>query len=111
MQYCEITLSVAHKWKLGKSTLSISGNFLNARFFFFLLAGLGITWPPAEPIPATHNKVKYFLRIHPGGVLEHFESASVVTALYYEAMYVARASAPDRVCSYVSHLKGKIHLS
>ncbi|KAK0450926.1 hypothetical protein EV421DRAFT_1888716 [Armillaria borealis] len=32
------------------------------------------------------NKVKYFLRAHPGGAMEHFESEMVSTALYYEAI-------------------------
>jgi len=34
----------------------------------------------------SENKVKYFLRVHPGGALEHFESEMVATSLYYEAM-------------------------
>ena len=36
------------------------------------------------------GKIKYFVRVHPGGALEHFESEMVTTALYYEAMCVAR---------------------
>ncbi|KAJ7285782.1 hypothetical protein C8J57DRAFT_1431460 [Mycena rebaudengoi] len=45
---------------------------------------MGITWPPAEKV--ADHKVKYFLRVHPGGALEHFESEMVATSLYYEAM-------------------------
>jgi hypothetical protein len=60
MQYCDIMLSFAPLWKLGT------------------------TWPPAETV--SENKVKYFLRVHPGGALEHFESEMVSTSLYYEAM-------------------------
>ncbi|KAJ7774891.1 hypothetical protein B0H16DRAFT_1303313 [Mycena metata] len=60
MQYCDIMLTFAPLWKLG------------------------ITWPPAENV--ADNKVKYFLRVHPGGALEHFESEMVSTSLYYEAM-------------------------
>ncbi|KAJ7905511.1 hypothetical protein B0H14DRAFT_2660571 [Mycena olivaceomarginata] len=60
MQYCDIMLTFAPLWKLG------------------------ITWPPAESV--SENKVKYFLRVHPGGALEHFESEMVATSLYYEAM-------------------------
>jgi hypothetical protein len=60
MQYCDIMLSFAPLWKLGTM------------------------WPPAENI--SDNKVKYFLRVHPGGALEHFESEMVATSLYYEAM-------------------------
>ncbi|EAU88488.1 hypothetical protein CC1G_04194 [Coprinopsis cinerea okayama7 len=60
VQYCEVTLSFSPLWKIG------------------------ITWPPAEPI--AENKVKYFLRVNPGGALEHFEQEIVTTALYYEAI-------------------------
>jgi len=60
MQYCDVILSHSPLWKLG------------------------ITWPPAEKVEET--KVKYFLRAHPGGALEHFESEMVTTALYYEAI-------------------------
>ncbi|KAH9951988.1 hypothetical protein B0H21DRAFT_715207 [Amylocystis lapponica] len=62
LQYCDVTLSFSPFWKLG------------------------ITWPTAEPIPDQENKVKYFLRAHPGGALEHFESETITTALYYEAV-------------------------
>ena len=58
----EITLALAPMWKLG------------------------VTWPPAEPI--ADNKVKFFLRVHPNGALEHFESNIVVTTIYYEALCV-----------------------
>ncbi len=61
VQYCEVVLSFSPYWKLG------------------------IAWPPPEPKDEP-NRVKYFLRVHPGGALEHFESEMVVTALYYEAM-------------------------
>lgn len=60
VQYCDVILTFSTFWKLG------------------------ITWPPAETIG--ENKVKYFLRAHPGGALEHFETEMVATALYYEAM-------------------------
>lgn len=58
-QYCDVVLTLSPLWKLA------------------------VTWPPAEAI--ADNKVKYFLRVHPGGALEHFESEMVSTALYYEA--------------------------
>jgi len=60
MQYCDVILSCTPMWKMG------------------------ITWPPAEAIG--DGKVKYFLRVHPGGGFEHFESEMVSTAIYYEAM-------------------------
>ncbi|KAI0797981.1 hypothetical protein C8Q75DRAFT_801883 [Abortiporus biennis] len=59
-QYCDITLSFSPLWKLG------------------------LTWPKAEDV--AENKVKYFLRAHPGGALEHFESEMISTSLYYEAI-------------------------
>lgn len=59
-QYCDVTLSFSPLWKLGT------------------------TWPPAELLE--ENKVKYFLRVHPGGAVEHFETEMFATALYYEAM-------------------------
>ena len=63
VQYCDVTLSFSSLWKLG------------------------ITWPIAEPI--SENKVKYFLRVHPGGAVEHFETEVTATSLYYEAMSVS----------------------
>jgi hypothetical protein len=53
-QYCDVVLTLSPLWKLA------------------------VTWPPAESI--AENKVKYFLRVHPGGALEHFESEMVSTA-------------------------------
>ncbi|KAF7294903.1 hypothetical protein MIND_01028300 [Mycena indigotica] len=60
VQYCDIMLTFSPLWKIGTM------------------------WPPAENV--AENKVKYFLRVHPGGALEHFESEMVSTSLYYEAM-------------------------
>ncbi|GBE81935.1 hypothetical protein BKA93DRAFT_903120 [Sparassis latifolia] len=59
-QYCDITLTFSQFWKLG------------------------MTWPTAEYLG--ENRVKYFLQVHPGGGLEHFESGMVQTSLYYEAI-------------------------
>lgn len=59
-QYCDVVLQFSSFWKLGT------------------------TWPPAEQL--SHDKAKFFLRVNPGGALEHFESETVVTSLYYEAM-------------------------
>ncbi|KLO13547.1 hypothetical protein SCHPADRAFT_904133 [Schizopora paradoxa] len=59
-QYCEVNVSFSSLWKVG------------------------LTWPPAENV--TDDKFKYFVRVHPGGALEHFESESVVTSIYYEAI-------------------------
>ncbi|KAF9052839.1 hypothetical protein BJ165DRAFT_1443429 [Panaeolus papilionaceus] len=60
VQYCDVCLSFSPLWKLGTA------------------------WPPPEKIE--DSKVKYFLRVHPGGALEHFESELVSTALFYEAI-------------------------
>ena len=59
-QYCEVNVTFSPAWKIG------------------------FTWPPAENM--MDDRFKYFLRVHPGGALEHFESESVVTSLYYEAV-------------------------
>ncbi|GJJ12105.1 hypothetical protein Clacol_006346 [Clathrus columnatus] len=59
-QYCDVTLQFSSFWKLGT------------------------TWPPAEQL--SPDKAKFFLRVNPGGPLEHFESETVVTSLYYEAI-------------------------
>ncbi|KAF9535304.1 hypothetical protein CPB83DRAFT_888034 [Crepidotus variabilis] len=59
LQYCDVLLTFSPYWKLG------------------------VAWPPPETLD--DNKVKYFLRVHPGGALEHFESELVATTLYYEA--------------------------
>lgn len=59
-QYCEVNVTFSPAWKIG------------------------MTWPPAEGV--TDDKFKYFLRVHPGGALEHFETETVVTSLYYEAV-------------------------
>ena len=59
-QYCDVILTVNPLWSLT------------------------MTWPPAENVG--EHKHKYFLRVHPGGALEHFESEMVVTSLYYEAV-------------------------
>lgn len=62
MQYVDVTLSCSDMWKMG------------------------VTWPPAETLE--DGKVKYFLRVHPGGGFEHFETEMVATSIYYEAMCV-----------------------
>ncbi|KAL0946840.1 hypothetical protein HGRIS_013008 [Hohenbuehelia grisea] len=59
-QYCDVVLTFSPVWKIG------------------------MVWPPAETVG--ENKYKFFLRAHPGGALEHFESEMVTTALYYEAI-------------------------
>ncbi|KAH0827161.1 hypothetical protein J3R83DRAFT_4852 [Lanmaoa asiatica] len=59
-QYCDVILTVNPLWSLA------------------------LAWPPAENVG--EHKHKYFLRVHPGGALEHFESEMVVTSLYYEAI-------------------------
>jgi len=67
-QYCDVTLAFSPLWRLGH------------------------TWPPAEHL--AHDKAKFFLRVNPGGAMEHFESETVVTSLYYEAIPEASAIDP-----------------
>lgn len=79
-------LAVAAKPVTAKCHLSIltpAVQYCDVILLFSDLWQLGTTWPPAERVE--DNKVKYFLRAHPGGALEHFESEMVTTALYYEA--------------------------
>lgn len=57
-QYCEVNVSTSDMWTIGT------------------------TWPPAEEL--LDHSFKYFLRVHPGGALEHFETETVVTSIYYE---------------------------
>lgn len=59
-QYCDVVLTVNSFWTLG------------------------MAWPRAERVE--ERKFKYFLRVHPGGALEHFDSERVMTSLYYEAL-------------------------
>lgn len=58
-QYCDVVLTTSPYWTFG------------------------MTWPPAEVVE--ENKVKYFLRVNPGGGMEHFQTGIVTTSLYYEA--------------------------
>lgn len=58
-QYCDVVLTPSQYWTIGT------------------------TWPPAEAVE--ENKVKYFLRVNPGGGMEHFQTGIVTTSLYYEA--------------------------
>lgn len=76
-QYCDVNIGLTPMWRFG------------------------ITYPTAEPVG--DNKVKYFLRVHPDGYLEHFESNAVVTSLYYEAL--PDTSQMDPV-SYISPSNG-----
>lgn len=52
---------------------------------FSSLWKLGVTWPPAEAVG--ENKVKFFVRVHPGGAMEYIMSQMAVSSLYYEVMY------------------------
>ena len=61
-QYADVILSFSQFWKMG------------------------VSWPPAEPVPDSPSKIKWFLRVHPGGAVEHFETEMTATSLYYEAM-------------------------
>lgn len=82
-------LAVAAKPSTAKCHLSIlapAQQYCDVVLSFSTMWTLGVTWPPAESL--SDNKVKYFLRVHPGGAIEHFESEMVATSLYYEVVYV-----------------------
>ncbi|KAL1728757.1 hypothetical protein EV714DRAFT_285517 [Schizophyllum commune] len=80
-------LSVATRPTAAKCHLSIlapAQQYCDVILTFSTLWKIGTTWPPAERLE--EGKIKYFVRVHPGGALEHFESEMVTTALYYEAI-------------------------
>lgn len=74
-QYCDVFLSFSPHWQVG------------------------VTWPPAEPVLDAENKIKYFLRVYPGGALEHFETMMVATSIYYEALPDPGMINPDEFVS------------
>ena len=85
-------LAVAAKPATARCHLSILApgqQYADLQLSFSPLWKMGVTWPPAEPVPEYPNKVKWFLRVHPGGALEHFETEMTATSVYYEAMQVA----------------------
>jgi len=59
-QYVDLTLNFSPMWKIG------------------------LMLPSAEI--QSDSRAKYFLRVHPGGPMEHFDSNMVVTSLYFETM-------------------------
>ena len=61
-QYCDITLNFSPYWKIGTC------------------------WPP--PMIDGNRVVYTNTRVHPGGAIEHFDSETITTTLYYEAMWV-----------------------
>lgn len=93
-------LAVAAKPTAAKCNLSILSPeqaVTNVILTFSPFWKLGASWPPAEH--TDDNKFQYFIRINPGGALEHFESQMVTTALYYEAIPDAGMLDPDEVIS------------
>lgn len=80
-------LKIATKPTTARCTLTITAPSMQFLDVFVELAPMwtwGCTYPQAEPVG--EGKVKYFLRVHPDGYLEHFESNLVTTSIYYEAM-------------------------
>ncbi|KAJ2931881.1 hypothetical protein H1R20_g5209, partial [Candolleomyces eurysporus] len=80
--YCEVILSFSPLWKIGT------------------------TWPMGENIE--ENKVKYFVRVHPGGALENIEQQVVTTAVYYEAINNLSLFAGHKNIAYRLLSPGKI---
>lgn len=62
MQYADLVISLHSLWKFGT------------------------IYPAPENL--SDNKVKFFVRVHPGGALEDISNQTVISSLYYEAMYV-----------------------
>ena len=82
-------LAVVTKPATAKCHLSIlapSQQYADVILSFSALWKMGVSWPPAEMVPDNPTKVKWFLRVHPGGAVEHFETEMTATSLYYEAM-------------------------
>ncbi|KAI0807545.1 hypothetical protein C8Q74DRAFT_1213433 [Fomes fomentarius] len=82
-------LAVAAKPATAKCHLGIlapAQQYADVILSFSPLWKLGVSWPPAEPVADSPNKVKWFLRVHPGGAVEHFETEMTATSLYYEAI-------------------------
>ncbi|EJF65896.1 hypothetical protein BD309DRAFT_1013767 [Dichomitus squalens] len=82
-------LAVAAKPATAKCHLSIlapSQQYADVILSFSPLWKMGVSWPPAESVPDNPNRVKWFLRVHPGGAVEHFETEMTATSLYYEAI-------------------------
>ncbi|KAI0748165.1 hypothetical protein C8Q80DRAFT_1270605 [Daedaleopsis nitida] len=82
-------LAVVAKPATAKCHLSIlapAQQYADVILSFSPLWKMGVSWPPAEPVPENPNKVKWFLRVHPGGAVEHFETEMTATSLYYEAI-------------------------
>lgn len=61
----------------------------------------GTTYPEADAI--TDHRVKFFVRVHPGGALEDINHQMVVSSLYYEAIPDTTAFDPS---SYISPYNG-----
>ncbi|KAM5532054.1 hypothetical protein V8D89_014305 [Ganoderma adspersum] len=82
-------LAVVTKPATAKCHLSIlapSQQYADVILSFSALWKMGVSWPPAEMVPDNPNKVKWFLRVHPGGAVEHFETEMTATSLYYETI-------------------------
>lgn len=77
IQYADIILSLHSLWKFGH------------------------TYPFAEPMG--DHKVKFFVRVHPGGALEDITNQTVVSSLYYEAIPDTTQFDPS---SYISPYNG-----
>ncbi|KAK7446388.1 hypothetical protein VKT23_004240 [Stygiomarasmius scandens] len=91
-------LAVASKPTTAKCHLSILAPTLTYCDVILVLSPywkLGTTWPQAEDLG--DNKYKYFMRVHPGGALEHFDSEMVFTALYYEVIPDTGLVDPDDI--------------
>jgi hypothetical protein len=80
-------LAIASKPPAARCHLSILSpmtQHLDVHLTFSEYWDKGVMWP--IPVEVTPNRVRYELRVNPGGALEMFDPQLVVTSLYYEAM-------------------------
>ncbi|KAJ7632671.1 hypothetical protein FB45DRAFT_913120 [Roridomyces roridus] len=75
-----------HKMEFSGTRLANENYSPEFMFDSRVMTKLAVAAKPTTAKCHLSNKVKYFLRVHPGGALEHFESEMVATSLYYEAM-------------------------
>lgn len=79
-------LAAVSKPAMAKCNLSIlapSSQYCDVTLTFSALWKMGMFWPIPEIVD---NKAKFYTRVHPGGAIEHFDTETNATALYYEAM-------------------------
>jgi len=88
-------LAIACKPSMAKCTLSVlapASVYCELVLSFSPMWKIGVAFPAGEVLD--EHRLKYFLRVHPGGALEHMEEQIVTTAVYYEAIPDPNAVVP-----------------